>query len=259
MKKLTRGFAFAIGAASVSLAGCGGNEFKTKVADTQRSYSFLDSSKTIARLEGFSAVQITQDGRVSGNLRRWARMEVKKAPIVKTDQIKSTSANPVGTALATIFTLGLYPINAPKDAWQGLVGKDEVLSSDETPDYSRAKSTGDYRWQELTEPRQERLSIKVGEKTLVQSFRLDSTMSYGSFNLAIGLKDYIENEVRTTGLNEVIVRIECECSKSGNFSGAPYDALELNARSEIRLTRETHPDLFPAPNKPRPRRQLPTW
>lgn len=143
------------------LAGCGGNYTQqiTKVTGTTK---YLDPSKATQTYQGFSHFSIDEQGVL--HLRVLDRLYAPEleAPLLTTKQIEGQRANPVGSALATGLTFGLYPLFLPKEFIRGTIGhqtSEQVLNVQ--PDTTRARLTGRQEW--VAVPYQKaRVEVRIG-------------------------------------------------------------------------------------------------
>lgn len=234
-------------AAPLFLVGCGGQEYRTKSAETGRAHLFLNANEVTGRIEGVSGATISATGILSVSVRKLALMAEKEAPIVRTDTIKVTKANPVGMSLATLFTLGIYPVVAPGEAWASLVGKDEVANQREAPDYSRARSTGRYRWQGIRGNQSETIEVSLGQGAVELHSSVASYHERSGANFSIDLKKLIQQRLRASNDPEISISITCGCRWSGSQAGASTDDLKLRPTTVIKLTKADYPNLFPSP------------
>ena len=221
------------------IAGCGGQEFKYSNSQTGKTHRFLDANTTNGSIEVLAETDLSPGGYLTGSVQRWLFMAEKEAPIVKTDTIKVTKANPVEVSLATLFTIGLYPIFEPMKALEKTIGKSEVSHSDESPDYSRARFTGAYRWQERRDSRSEKLVIKIGDRVIEHRFQNASGFR-ASFN--VDISDAIQKMINSRNLAELDVHVSCDCQS--NRVSAPSSLLGLTSYSMIKISRQTHPNFF---------------
>jgi len=233
------------------LVGCGGQEYRTKPSETGRSHLFLNSNDVDGRIEGVSEALIYSTGVLSGSVRKLALMAEREAPIVKTDTIKVSKANPVGLTLSTLFTLGIYPILWPEEAWSDLVGKDELTNRQDAPDYSRSRSTGRYRWQGIRGNQHETIEISLGKgietkHSFVANFNEKSGASF-----SVDLEKLIRQRLKVSNDSEISVSITCDCRWSGSQSGASTDDLKLSPTLVIQLTKAAYPSLFSPPEPPK--------
>ncbi len=221
------------------VVGCGGQEFKYSNSQTGKTHRFLDANTTNGTIEVLAETDLSPGGYLTGSVQRWLLMAEKEAPIVKTDTIKVTKANPVEASLATLFTIGLYPIFEPIKALEKTVGKSEITRSDESPDYSRARFTGAYRWQERRDSRSEKLVIKIGDRVIEHRFQNASGFR-ASFN--VDISDAIQRTINSRNLTELDVQVSCECQRSQ--SSTPSSLMGLTSYSIIKVSRQSHPSLF---------------
>lgn len=221
------------------IAGCGGQEFKYSNSQTGKTHRFLDANTTNGSIEVLAETDLSPGGYLTGSVQRWLFMAEKEAPIVKTDTIKVTKANPVEASLATLFTIGLYPIFEPMKALEKTVGKSEITRSDESPDYSRARFTGAYRWQERRDSRSEKLVIKIGDRVIEHRFQNASGFK-ATFN--VDISDAIQKMINSRNLAELDVHVSCDCQRSQ--SSTPSSLLGLTSHSMIKISRQTHPSFF---------------
>ena len=237
MKTLQR--LFLVFSVSLLIVGCGGQELKYANSQTGKTHRFLDANTTNGRIEVLAETDLSPGGYLTGSVQRWLFMAEKEAPIVKTDTIRVTKANPVEASLATLFTIGLYPIFEPKKALEKTIGKSEVSHSDESPDYSRARFTFAYRWQERRDSRSEKLVIKIGDRVIEHRFQNASGFR-ASFN--VDISDAIQKMINSRNLAELDVHVSCDCQSNG--VSAPSSLLGLTSYSTIKLSRQSHPSLF---------------
>jgi hypothetical protein len=221
------------------IVGCGGQEFKYSNSQTGKTHRFLDAKTTNGSIEVLAETDLSPGGYLTGSVQRWLFMAEKEAPIVKTDTIKVTKANPVEASLATLFTIGLYPIFEPTKALEKTVGKSEITRSDETPDYSRARLTGAYRWQERKDSRSEKLTIRIGDRVMEHRFQNASGFK-ASFN--VDISDAIQKMINSKNLLELDIQVSCDCQS--NRTSVPSSLLGLTSYSTIKVTRQTHPSFF---------------
>jgi len=226
----------------VLLIGCGGTEYKYASSPTSRWHNYLDANERIEEVFGLESVNIGTGGIVTVSIRRWGLMPEKAAPIVKNDTIKVTKANPVGASLATLLTVGIYPIFAPKDAWSTTVGKEQLTRSDESPDYSKATRTGRSQWQELRQARQEWVNMRIGGAE-IQRVGYIGLNQDPVFN--VDVVSWIREQIRIQGGDRVVLQISCNCRTTPSTTSAPQAIRDLRSRVELSIDRNTHAGLFP--------------
>ncbi len=224
------------------VGGCGGQEYKSSSSQTGKVHRFLDAANSNGRVEVIAEADLSPGGYLTGSVQRWLFMAEKEAPIVRTDTIKITKANPVGASLATLFTIGLYPIIEPKKALETTVGKSEISRSDESPDYSRARFTGTYRWQERQDSRSEKLTIRIGDRVIEHRFQ-NTSGSRASFN--VDISDAIQKMINSRNFVELDIQVSCDCQS--NRTSVPSNLLGLTSYRTIKISRQSHPSLFRQP------------
>lgn len=232
------------------LVGCGGTEYRAKTAETGRSQLFLDANDVIGRIEGLSEVTIYSTGILSGSVRKVRLMAEREAPFVKTDTIKVSKADPVLLSLTTLLSLGIYPILAPGKAWDTLVGKDEVTSQVESVDYSKAKSTGRYRWQGIQGNQSETINVSVGYGLKTSHTFIANFNSKSEANFSIDVAKLISQRLQESNDSEIIVSITCSCLWVGSQADATTENLKLRPTLNIQLTKAAYPSLFKRPEPP---------
>lgn len=232
------------------IAGCGGQEFRTKSSETGRTHLFLNANDVSGRIEGIAEAFVYSTGVLSGSVKKVALMAEREAPIVRTDTIKVSKANPVGLSLATLFTLGIYPILKPGEAWTDLVGKDEVANQRESPDYSRARSTGRYRWQGIRGSQSETIEVSLGHGIVARHSFVANFNEKSGASFSIDLANLVKQRLNASNDSEILVSITCSCRWSGSQSGALSDDLKLRPTFSIVLTPASYPSLFKKPSSP---------
>lgn len=156
------------------LTACGG-DYTSQVTKITGKTRYLNPNLASAKLQGFETAYIDSRGVLHVRMTEKLHAPEYEAPIVQRRQVSGKRANPVGSTLAATFTIGLYPLLAPKQFFKDTFGhetSDQVLS--EEPDRDRATATGRLEWvslpmqsanvdvRGLTSPRS--LSIKLDDQ-----------------------------------------------------------------------------------------------
>jgi hypothetical protein len=128
------------------LAACGGNYTK-QVSTVTGTTKYLNPNLATQKAEGFESLQINDHGVAEFKLVQRLNAPEFEAPVLQTSQVEGKHANPIGTALGTVITVGLYPLLAPKAFFENTVGhqtSEQVLRTE--TDKSKEVATKRFEW-----------------------------------------------------------------------------------------------------------------
>ena len=96
------------------LSSCGG-DYTNQVSKVTGKTRYLNPNAASTKTQGFESAYIDQRGVLTFALREKINAPEFEAPIVQRSEVTGKRANPVGSTLAATFTVGLYPLLAPKN------------------------------------------------------------------------------------------------------------------------------------------------
>lgn len=131
---------------SLLVSGCGGN-YTSRASSVSGTTKYVDPSFATRVHQGIQEVSVTDQGDLRIQLIERRLSPEFEAPVIVDKVYSGERANPVGSVLGAAFTIGLYPLFAPKKFLEQTFGKttdERVLSSN--PDKARARKTGREEW-----------------------------------------------------------------------------------------------------------------
>ena len=224
----------------LGLTACGG-DYTNQVSKVTGKTRYLNPNAASTKTQGFESAYIDQRGVLTFALREKINAPEFEAPIVQRSEVTGKRANPVGSTLAATFTIGLYPLLAPKNFLKDTFGHEtnaQVLS--EEPDRDRAVPTGRTEW--VTIPlKSAQIEITGLKTTIRREIQLDAQGS-GSIDIGTELFDAFAQSGNPNSLSVVCKNCVVNASISGPLARTP---LEFKAPESWRLLAEYRrsPDL----------------
>jgi hypothetical protein len=222
------------------LSACGG-DYTNQVSKVTGKTRYLNPNASSTKTQGFESAYIDQRGVLTVALREKINAPEFEAPIVQRSEVTGKRANPIGSTLAATFTVGLYPLLAPKNFLKDTFGHEtssHVLS--EEPDRDRAVATGRTEW--VTVPlKSAQIEISGLKTTIKREVQLDAQGS-GSIDLGSELFDAFAQTGNLNSLSVVCKNCVVNPTVSGPLARVP---LEFKAPESWRLLAEYRksPDL----------------
>jgi hypothetical protein len=222
------------------LTACGG-DYTNQVSKVTGKTRYLNPNAASTKTQGFESAYVDQRGVLTFALREKINAPEFEAPIVQRSEVTGKRANPVGSTLAATFTIGLYPLLAPKNFLKDTFGHEtsaQVLS--EEPDRDRATPTGRTEW--VTIPmKSAQIEISGLKTTIRREIQLDAQGS-GSIDIGNELFDAFTQSGNLNSLSVVCKNCVVNASVSGPLARTP---LEFKAPESWRLLAEYRrsPDL----------------
>ncbi len=222
------------------LSACGG-DYTNQVSKVTGKTRYLNPNAASTKTQGFESAYIDQRGVLTFALREKINAPEFEAFIVQRSEVTGKRANPVGSTLAATFTVGLYPLLAPKNFLKDTFGHEtssQVLS--EEPDRDRAVPTGRTEW--VTVPlKSVQIEINGLKTTIRREIQLDAQGS-GSIDIGNELFDAFTQSGNLNSLSVVCKNCVVDASVSGPLARTP---LEFKASESWRLLAEYRrsPDL----------------
>ena len=222
------------------LSACGG-DYTNQVSKVTGKTRYLNPNAASTKTQGFESAYVDQRGVLTFALKEKINAPEFEAPIVQRREVTGKRANPIGSTLAATFTVGLYPLLAPKNFLKDTFGHEtssQVLS--EEPDRDRAVATGRSEW--VTVPlKSAQIEISGLNTTIRREIQLDAQ---GSGSIDIG-NELFDAFAQTGNLKSLSV--DCKnCAVNETISGPLARApLEFKAPESWRLLAEYRrsPDL----------------
>lgn len=215
------------------LSACGGN-YTNQVSKVTGKTRYLNPNSASTKSQGFESAYLDQRGVLTVTLKEKINAPEFEAPVVQRRVVSGKRANPVGSTLAATFTIGLYPLLAPKVFFKDTFGHEtstQVLS--EEPDRDRAVATGRTEW--VTLPlKNVRLEITGLKNTFSRDLQLDAQ---GKASIDIGnelFERYAESGDRQS-LTIACTSCSVNTTVPGPLARAP---LEFKAPESWRLLAE---------------------
>jgi len=224
----------------LGLTACGG-DYTNQVSKVTGKTRYLNPNAASTKTQGFESAYVDQRGVLTFALREKINAPEFEAPIVQRSEVTGKRANPVGSTLAATFTIGLYPLLAPKNFLKDTFGHEtsaQVLS--EEPDRDRATPTGRTEW--VTIPmKSAQIEISGLKTTIRREIQLDAQGS-GSIDIGNELFDAFTQSGNLNSLSVVCKNCVVNASVSGPLARTP---LEFKAPESWRLLAEYRrsPDL----------------
>ncbi|CAM8630698.1 Caspase domain containing protein [Oxalobacteraceae bacterium] len=224
----------------LGLTACGG-DYTNQISKVTGKTRYLNPNAASTKTQGFESAYIDQRGVLTFALREKINAPEFEAPIVQRSEVTGKRANPVGSTLAATFTIGLYPLLAPKNFLKDTFGHEtsaQVLS--EEPDRDRAVPTGRTEW--VTIPlKSAQIEISGLKTTIRREIQLDAQGS-GSIDIGTELFDAFAQSGNPNSLSVVCKNCVVNASISGPLARTP---LEFRAPESWRLLAEYRrsPDL----------------
>ena len=131
---------------SIVISGCGGN-YTSRASSVSGSTKYVDPTFATRVYQGIQEVGVSDQGDLRIQLIERRLSPEFEAPVIVDKVSSGERANPVGSVIGAAFTIGLYPLFAPKKFLEQTFGKtteERVLSSN--PDKTRARKTGREEW-----------------------------------------------------------------------------------------------------------------
>lgn len=194
--------------AAFLLAGCGGN-YTSQVTQVTGTTVYIDPAAAQRRYQGLSKVVISPQGVLDVTVIERLYAPEREAPVLTTKQIEGKRANPVGSALATGLTAGLYPLLLPRQFFKDTFGhqtSEQVLNTQ--PDTSKAKNTGRFEW--VTLPYQSARVTVTGLPTKDPIVVNLNARGEGSLDLSRQL--FIANQTSKVPISLEITCVNCSAS-----------------------------------------------
>jgi Caspase domain len=215
------------------LSACGG-DYTNQVSKVTGKTRYLNPNSASTKTQGFESAYIDQRGVLTFALREKINAPEFEAPIVQRSEVTGKRANPVGSTLAATFTIGLYPLLAPKNFFKDTFGHEtsaQVLS--EEPDRDRATPTGRTEWV-MIPMKSAQIEISGLKTTIRREIQLDAQGS-GSIDIGNELFDAFSQSGNLNSLSVVCKNCVVNASVSGPLARTP---LEFKAPESWRLLAE---------------------
>ena len=215
------------------LGACGG-DYTNQVSKVTGKTRYLNPNSASTKTQGFESAHLDQRGVLTVTLKEKINAPEFEAPVVQRREVSGKRANPVGSTLAATFTIGLYPLLAPKVFFKDTFGHEtsaQVLS--EEPDRERAVATGRTEW--VTLPlKSVRLEIMGLKNTFSRDIQLDAQ---GTASIDIG-RELFERYAESGGRQSLTIACT-SCSVNTTVPGPLASApLEFKAPESWRLLAE---------------------
>ncbi len=217
----------------VGLTACGG-DYTNQVSKVTGKSRYLNPNSASTKTQGFESAYIDQRGVLTVTLKEKINAPEFEAPIVQRREVKGKRANPIGSTLAATFTVGLYPLLAPKVFLKDTFGHEtgaQILS--EEPDRDRAVATGRSEWV-MVPLKSARIEISGLNKSFSREVQLDAQ---GAASIDIGneLFERYANSENPQSLAIVCTTCTVNTTISGPLARTP---LEFKAPESWRLLAE---------------------
>ena len=215
------------------LAACGG-DYTNQVSKVTGKTRYLNPNSASTKTQGFESAYVDQRGVLTLSVKEQIHAPEFEAPVVQRREVSGKRANPIGSTLAATFTIGLYPLLAPKNFLKDTFGHEtgaQILS--EEPDRDRAVATGRSEW--VTVPmKSARIEITGLKTPFSREIQLDAQ---GSGSIDIGSELF--ERYADAGDKQTLFVVCSSCTVNATVSGPmARTPLEFRAPESWRLLAE---------------------